>query len=408
MTILPGYQHFNGRHYETGSVHNILSYQGYTAPHSGEAYSEALLLGVSGGIAFGYFTFAYEGYDPILALLTRNTFDPLQTLLERLGIPQNVYQTSHASKGEENLRQALENGRPALVWADVFSLPYYGLPPDAKMWDMQPVVVYGLEGGQAYLAGPSSKPLVIPAESLAAARARVKKDKFRVVTLDAPDERKLVSAVQRGIWQCIQLYTEKPPKGARDNFGFAAFDKWSAMLTNKRNSQGWERLFPPGPALLAALAGNAYQPGAYGWIVDWGSRSNADRATYADFLDEAAILLDKPGLGQAALAFRQCAGMWGTLADTLLPAEMPILGEARRLKDRRRQLMLESGMDAVEEVAEINSRLEKLRQEAEENFPLDERAVDGLLSAIRDGAEEVRRAEQEAVDLLIAEMAPSR
>ena len=49
-----------------------------------------LLLGVSGGIVMGYFTFAYEGYDPHVALLTRNTFDPLNTMLSRLGIVQEV------------------------------------------------------------------------------------------------------------------------------------------------------------------------------------------------------------------------------------------------------------------------------------------------------------------------------
>ncbi|HET6595505.1 MAG TPA: hypothetical protein VFG81_07770 [Anaerolineales bacterium] len=54
----------NGRHSETGSIHNALALQGVRAPHTGKPYSEALLLGVSGGIAFGYFTFEYKGYLP--------------------------------------------------------------------------------------------------------------------------------------------------------------------------------------------------------------------------------------------------------------------------------------------------------------------------------------------------------
>jgi hypothetical protein len=64
----------NGRHSETGSIHNALALQGIKAPHTGKPYSEALLLGISGGIAFGYFTFEYKGYLPHVALLTRNTF----------------------------------------------------------------------------------------------------------------------------------------------------------------------------------------------------------------------------------------------------------------------------------------------------------------------------------------------
>ena len=68
-----GIDNFTGRHWETGSIHNALAMQGIKAPHTGKPYSEAFLLGVSGGIAFGYFLFEYKGYLPHLALLTRNT-----------------------------------------------------------------------------------------------------------------------------------------------------------------------------------------------------------------------------------------------------------------------------------------------------------------------------------------------
>ena len=84
MTILKDYKTFDGVHYETGTLHNILAYQGVKAPHTGKAISEALLLGVSGGITVGYFTFEYTGYLPHIALLTRNTFTPLETIFDRL------------------------------------------------------------------------------------------------------------------------------------------------------------------------------------------------------------------------------------------------------------------------------------------------------------------------------------
>ena len=69
MPILADYNHFGGRHWETGSVHNYYAYRGVTAPHTGEPYSEALLMGVSGGAVMGYFAFAYEGYDPMARIL---------------------------------------------------------------------------------------------------------------------------------------------------------------------------------------------------------------------------------------------------------------------------------------------------------------------------------------------------
>ena len=60
-------------------------------------YSEALLLG--GGVVMGYFSFAYEGYDSHARILTRNTFTPFGTMLSRLGVVQNVRQTTRPEKG---------------------------------------------------------------------------------------------------------------------------------------------------------------------------------------------------------------------------------------------------------------------------------------------------------------------
>src|SRR5215216_4564471 len=130
----------NGRHWETGSIHNALALQGIKAPHTGEPYSEALLLGVSGGIALGYFTFEYKGYLPHVALLTRNTFNPFSTILERLGIAQDVQQTSKAEIAEKNLRDILDSGMYPILWADQFSLPYNLLPANKPMWGMMPIL----------------------------------------------------------------------------------------------------------------------------------------------------------------------------------------------------------------------------------------------------------------------------
>jgi hypothetical protein len=97
---------FDGLHYETGSVHNILALQGIQMPHTRSAPSEALLLGLSGGITFGYFSFAYKGLDPHVALPTKNTFAPLEKLFDRLGVVRTVKQTTDSSKAERNLINA--------------------------------------------------------------------------------------------------------------------------------------------------------------------------------------------------------------------------------------------------------------------------------------------------------------
>lgn len=370
MPILTNYRQFSGRHYETGSIHNVLAYQGTMNPVTGEPISEALLLGISGGIAFGYFTFAYKGFDPHVALLTRNTFNPLETILERLVIPRDVIQSTNARAAEEKLIEALEGGDPALVWADMFSLPYKGLSVRTDNWAMLPVVVYGLDDKKVYIADGSQRPFIVGREQFTQARERVKKERYRFMTLDAPYLEQLPVAVQKGIWQCINLYTEMPPKGSKNNFGFAAYQHLARMLTNTRNKQSWERVFPTGSAFYMALVGDAYQPGAYGWINTWGTNPGADRSTYADFLDEAALILDKPELKEVGNQFRKAAVAWCDFAITLLPDDIPLLKESRELKQRKHDLFWTQGQDALNEILAIHQRFKEIRAIVTDDFPM--------------------------------------
>jgi hypothetical protein len=369
MPILANYHEFAGRHWETGTVCNALAYQGVIAPHTGHPISEALLLGISGGIAVGYFTFEYSGYLPHIALLTRNTFDPLAHLLERLAIPQEVFRTSNPQKGVTNLTEALESGKAALVWADAFTLPYNDLSYDEHNWAMFPILVYGHENATAYLADRAACGLEIPAETLQKARARVKKDEFRVVTLGTPHWERLPAAVNQAIWQCLSLFTEAPPKGARHNFGLAALEHWAALLTNTRNKQSWTRYFERGERLWMALVGNVTQTGAYGFIQR-GAGNGAERGMYADFLDEAAVILHKPVLREAAQQFRMSAAAWSELAECLLPANVPLLHEAKTLLNRKRTLFIEHGAAHLDEIQAANQRLRELQKLAAADFPL--------------------------------------
>lgn len=371
MPILPNYTEFAGRHHETGTVRNALAYQGVKAPHTDEAISEALLLGISGGIAFGYFTFEYTGYMPHIALLTRNTFSPLETLFDRFPLPHEVMQTAKLGKGAQNLLEVLEGGRPAIVWADIFTLPHYDLPEDENNWAMMPVLVYGVDGSTVYLADRANAPITIDLEVFNQARARVKKDKFKVITFDAPNMDKLPLAVNKGIWQCINLFTEAPPKGKRDNFGFAALQYWAKMLTNTRNKSSWSRYFGTIERLWMALVGDQVQAGAFGWIHQ-GAGNSAERGMYADFLDESAMILNKPDLKSVADMFRQSEGEWTTLSEMLLPDDNSVLRQAKALLKRRREVFINNGSDGLTEIQSINQELNTLRADAPDSLGMSE------------------------------------
>lgn len=399
MSVLNDYNQFRGLHWEAGSVRNYLAYCGFTAPHTGEPLSEALLMGISGGAVMGYFAFAYTGYDPHARILTRNTFDPLETLLTRLGAVQEIQQTSKAEKGVQNLIDTLADGRPAIVWADLFSLPYNALPYDEGMWGMMPILVYGYDADTVWIADRARVPLAVTPDELAAARARVKKEKFRILTLDLPGMDTLPAAVTAGIWDCINLYTEKPPRGSKNNFGLAAYQHWANLLTKPKQRQSWAKEFPPGRAMFAGLLS------AFGDINTFGKEGHAERDVYADFLEEASALLEKPALLEVAGHFRRSAAAWDALSLALLPDGIAPLQEARELMLRWHALFLDQGNAALDEIRQIAARLDALKAEMADDFPLDDVAVMELRENVAAHVLRIRDIEEEAVTALRAAMA---
>lgn len=395
MPKLENYHHFAGRHWETGTVANYYAYRGVKAPHTDQPYSEAMLLGISGGIVMGYFTFAYKGYDPIVAILTRNTFDPLNTLLTRLGVVQEIRQTSKPDKAVTNLTDTLDDGIPAIVWADTFTLPYNGLGFDEGMWGMLPLIVYGYDetADQVWIADRAKGPLTVTTDQLAATRGRVKKDKHRLVTLDLPDPDKLATAVQKGIWDCIKLFTEAPPKGSKHNFGLAAYQRWAKLLTKPTQKMSWVKEYPTGEKRVAALMS------AFDRIAIFGSNgiADAERLMYADFLDEASMLLNKPKLKQVATQFRASAATWQKLGQALLPDEVEPLKQIRELMVKRHLLFLEKGGQALPEMKQIDAELAGLKQTVGGNFPLNEAALNDFYQTLADHILAIHDLEAEAI-----------
>ena len=403
MPTVEDYDQFAGRHWETGSVHNFFTQRGFRAPHTGQPYSEALLLGVSGGITVGYFKFAYEGYDPQCNILTRNTFDPLDTMLSRLGVEQHVERTGSARRAEQILVDTLQEGVPAIVWADMWRLPYNALPEEEGMWGAFPIVVYSYEPQQAVvkIADRATVPLTVTPEELAAARGRIKKEKYRLLTLGPPNEEKLASAVQMGIWDTIRLFTEKPPKGSKKNFGLTALRFWAQMLREPKKRDSWEKWFPPGVPMYAGLT-SAYN---FAFLFGKGRQQDAERGLYASFLEEAATLLQRPALRQVADRFRASADVWRQLPQVLLPDEVASFRQSRELMWRRHASFLERGNAALPEMRRSDEELAAIRQSMADAFPLDQEEVVAHRQRLAQHILAIHDAEEEAVQALQAAMA---
>lgn len=354
---------FSGKHYETGTIANTLAAIGARDPKTGKPHSEALALGASGGIAFGYFVFEYKGILPHVAILTRNTFSPFERALDNLAIRRDQRETTDFARAERNLREELDSGNPVIVWADMYSLPHTGLAGE-QMWMMRPLLVVGHEGSDFLIVDGRSEAFPISAEDLGRARAKVKKDRFRMMLLEAPDPEGIPAGLLQGLKTCTALFLDKPPAGSPNNFGVAGMRHWAQMLTDAKNAKSWAKRFEPGPRLVQALAGSFGQPGVWDWITTYGSCGLANREMFATFIDEAVDWTGKEELAGPAGAFRRSAKLWGELAEAGMPDSIPEVRALKELKRRHSAVWADRGLQSLAERVELREEMGRVTAEA--------------------------------------------
>lgn len=399
MARLENYTQFAGRAPVSASIRNALDYQGVVAPHSGKPYSEALLAGVAGGICFGYFTFHYEGHNPQVNILTRNSFHNYgwDAIVSRLRMEQKVINSTTPEKAEAKLIESLEGGKVPIVLADVFTLGYEHSEFGEGMWAMQPMVVceYDRDNDRASTADRAICAHSIPASLLREARERVKKVRCRMTIVSPPDADYLQAAVREGLRETVSLFTEKPPKGSANNFGFKAYEAIVGDLRAAKGKKAWSRQFSGGAGVSSALL-TAYKHSQLFWKD---GSEGADRLLFSDFLVEAAdILEDRAVLGAAEL-FGKAAGLWKKLGGLLLPGDVPGLGLAklRGLMDERNKVFVSQGIAGLTELRALDREMAEAVAAAE--LP-GEAALAGVYEAVAAGFEEIAKVEHEAVVLL--------
>lgn len=389
-----GFSSYGGSSPITSSVRGALEAQGSQRPE-GYPYSDALLTGLAGGLAFGYFVFEYGGQDPQVNLLTRNTFgnygwDPLQ---ERLGLTQDVIHSTTEAKAQAKLVETLDAGQAPVVWADVFTLGYEYSDFGEGMWAMQPVVVSAYEpGGEATIADRSSRPITIAAATLDEARGKVKKDKYRLVVLDAAATPDLDASIRAAIADTVALFTEKPPQGSANNFGFKAYDRWIKALSGNAKSS-WTGQFTTGRARFAALT-TAVRYGLTFWEDTTGT---ADRTLFAEFLKDARVVTGEDACAAAAKAIEQSATLWSQLGEALTPDDHDLLARGRRsIVDRHTSFMNEG---VTPKIAELDATYDQLKDEASDDAIPDD-VFQKILASASEIIAEIRNTEQEAIEFL--------
>ena len=181
------------------------------------------------------------------------------------------------------------------------------------------------------------------------------------------------------------------------NFGLTGLQKLADRLTDHKDKQGWPRLFlPAGEYLFDALAW------AYNFIEHYGTGGQASRGLYADFLDEAAAILDEPALTSAAAEYRQSGALWSDLARGFLPDSVPALKQTRDLLDEDARLFAEWPEGTPERRARNARDRDAVRAAAIADFPLTENEILSLFEEQRERVLRLHAAEESAVRMLQA------
>jgi hypothetical protein len=144
---------------------------------------------------------------------------------------------------------------------------------------------------------------------------------------------------------------------------------------------------------------------AFSDINTFGKDGCAERDVYANFLEEASVVIDKPALRAVAAQFRHSVRAWDGLSAALLPDEVEPLRETRTLLLRRHALFLERGNAALDEIRQIDARLDAIKAEISTDFPLSDQEATALRENIAAHVLCIHDIEAEAVSALREAMA---
>ena len=379
-----GWRLRGGLHPDSAAIANVLA-------HHGADVSEAMVLGAGGGLGAGYILWEFEAHgSPTMVLGFRNQWQYpgrwAAKALERLGVPFELHETGGAKGAAAKLDAALAAGRPAIATVDRQEIGYWHMPEHKSGSGGHPVVVYAIDGDRVRIDDRTLAPLTVDRPTLDAARARVVSYKHRLVVVEpaAIDEDALRAAARAGLEDAAQHLAS-----SSDSFGLPAWRKWARMLTDTRNAKAWPNVFADGRAVAGALL-SAYQD-----IEPVGADGGHLRGLYADFLDEAAALLEAPRLAEAAVPYRALAERWHALAELALPAEVPEFAALREALAALHESVLARGDAGAAEAAEAAERLWALRAELDAAPP-----VEPDLAALSAAVGEIYEAEVEAAALL--------
>ncbi|MEU1720384.1 BtrH N-terminal domain-containing protein [Nonomuraea sp. NPDC005692] len=273
-----------GHHHEAALLRRVLGDDGY---------SEAMLLGLGGGIGFMYFVFEYTGQPPMLTIVAQAHPEPIIPLaLKRAGVPHQIHRTGSARVAERNLRTALDAGRHPICTLARHLLPWR---PPLRFPDPVDVAVLGVEDQTVHVQ--DDQPGELSLADFMAAWSASKKSRHQLieVTGAASGPPQVAEAIRD---TAAKLTGPVLGNSFDANFGLSGMRKLAAQLADTTGKQGWTRRFPDTGAALDRLRD---------CLTTEHTSAGATRPLYADFLTET-------GHNVAAAVYRQAGEQWSQVA----------------------------------------------------------------------------------------------
>lgn len=378
-----------GKNWETAAMKNLLNHYGLASPQNGEPFSEAMCLGLSGGIGVGYSfcpsipKHAAKAKGKSLDRTSPKSFneslyqcgsgssfvgrpstystsgEAYRNLFDRLGIKTDVHESTGIKGAEKKVCEAIESGHPAIVWTcpvPFSSLSFVGTG------GMYTLLVIGLSDDHqvATVADRSPQPFEISCEDLNYCRARVCSLKNRSLTILPPksiSKAKLKSAVKAALVQSVQHILKPKMK----TFGPPGLVSLTKVMANPKNQKGWPKVYPKGLIYLALRD-------MFDSIETAATGGGLYRNLFAEFLDESAEVLNKKGLQQSADDYRELAAMWTAYAEDLLPNRIKPFKQTKALLRKIDKAFIEKGPKANKTISKAFSDLNQIESGLQQKF----------------------------------------
>lgn len=367
-----------GIHPPTAALARVMQVNGVLNPLTAQPYSEAMLLGIGGGLDIGYILYTFNHLPhPMLILGFRNQWNNTQAFMEsiaeRLMLSVKFAGFDDSHEAQATLQKILKQGKQAIVWVDKALLPYHQLPETYKGFFNHQVGVYARDGRlwQLFLDDLCTQPIQIREKTFTSARENLSQNDFLMMVFHHAhfiNTTELRDAILQGIRDCAQQLTRPI-----NTVGISNLEIWAAKLIDHYDQQGWPQLFKDQSDLFPVFQ-NLYES-----IKLIGTEGFALRKMYADFLQEAAGVLKNPALNAIAGQYLQLANHWSSLAENALPSNIPQFDKIKNLLHLKYKAYQNANF---EEYTRINQEIEARRKKITSSFPLNSSETYRLFSRL--------------------------